>query len=74
MKPLSDKDRKFLKAMAKDDEESSIASIKTRLESSDSIIQTYRKRLISSGIIASERRGYLTFVVPYLGEYLRGAI
>ena len=74
LKPLSDKDRQFLKAMAKDVEESKITDIKTRMKTSDATIQTYRKRLIDAGIIAAERRGYLALVVPYLGEYLRGEI
>ena len=74
LKPLSDKDRKLLEAMAKDDGESKMADIKTRMKSSDATIQTYRKRLLASGIIASERRGYLTLVVPYLGEFLRGEL
>lgn len=70
--PLSAKDRDFLKAMSKDPEESRVADIKERLKMSNAMVQTYRKRLMDGDIIASEHRGYLSFVVPYLGEYLRG--
>lgn len=74
LKPLSTKDRQFLKAMAEDSSESRTSDIKKRLKTSDAVVQTYRKRLMNLGIIASERRGHLSFVVPYLGKYLRGEI
>lgn len=73
MKPLSSMDEKFLRAMAQDDEISRIADIKKRINSSDSVAQTYRKRLLDAGIIASERRGELSFTLPYFTEYLRGS-
>jgi hypothetical protein len=72
LKPLSQKDEQFLKAMSEDLDTSRIADIKKRLKTSDAMVQMYRRRLIDAGIIASQRKGFLSFVVPYLGEYLRG--
>ena len=74
LRPLSDKDIAFLKAMSKDKEGSRIADIQTRMKVSPSYIQQYRLRLISAGIILPERRGRIEFAVPYLGEYLRGEL
>jgi hypothetical protein len=71
LKPLSKRDIQFLKAMAQDGESASAASdIAKRMKTSYGNAQAYRKRLIDRGVIATERRGELSFVVPYLGEYL----
>ena len=70
--PLSKQDRAFLQAMAMDDDESDISHIQKEMNVSANYIQRYRKRLIESGVIASATRGKLTFIVPYLREYLRG--
>ena len=72
LKQLSKKDRQFLQAMAKDREVSQIAEVKKRLKASDSVVHTYRKRLLDAGVIASERRGELSFTLPYFNEYLDG--
>jgi len=72
LKPLSDKDRAFLKAMSKDKGSSRIADIQTRMKASAAYVQQYRLRLIEAGIILSEQKGRVEFAVPYLGEYLRG--
>ncbi|MCL2882698.1 MAG: ATP-binding protein [Coriobacteriia bacterium] len=72
LKPLSDRDEAFLKAMSKDKDESSIADIRTRMKVTRDYAQLYRSRLIEAGIIAPVARGKLEFVIPYLGEYLRG--
>lgn len=74
LSPLSPKDKEFLRAMSLDLDESRISDIKQRLNMSDAMVQTYRRRLIEADVIASPYRGYLTFVVPYLGEYLRGEV
>jgi len=74
LKSLSDKDIEFLKAMAEDDDDSMVANIGKRLGESHGHIQAYRKRLIAAGVIISERRGRLSITVPFLNEYLRGAI
>lgn len=71
LNPLSEQDKKFLEAMSRDHDESRVADIQDRMKKSRSYIQTYRSRLIASGVIASVGRGALAFAVPYLGEYLR---
>jgi predicted transcriptional regulator len=74
LKPLSDRDRDFLKAMSEDKISSRMADIQERMEVTASYAQQYRTRLIESGVILSEQRGRVEFAVPYLGEYLRGEI
>ena len=71
---LSAEDKRFLKAMAKDNEESRVADICDRLQVGKSHAQTYRRRLLESGLIHSTSRGVLAFSVPYLGQYLRNEI
>jgi len=72
--PLSDNDVAFLKAMSKDKTASKVADIGKRMKKSDSYIQQYRRRLLDAGVILPQRRGYVEYAVPYLGEYLRGEI
>jgi hypothetical protein len=74
LKPLSDKDIEFLKAVAVDSENSKVADLRERMNVSNSYVQQYRMRLIEAGVIATERRGTVEFTVPYLGEYLRGEL
>jgi len=74
LKPLSDKDREFLMAMAGDKESSRIGDIQSRMGVTAAYIQQYRMRLIDAGIIQSDQRGRVEFAVPYLGEYLRGEL
>ena len=71
LKPLSAQDKKFLEAMSKDLSESKVSDIKDRIKKSQSYVQTYRSRLIDSGVIAPVNRGTVAFTVPYFGEYLR---
>jgi len=70
----SNKDKKFLSAMAIDSDESRVSDIRERLLAGKSHVQTYRRRLIEAGVIHSTSRGSLAFSVPYLGQYLRGEI
>ena len=72
LKPLSSRDRDFLNAMSKDRQSSRIADITQRLKVGKSYAQKYRTRLIQQGVIDATGRGELTFIIPYLGEYLRG--
>ena len=72
LKPLSERDKDFLKAMSKDKGVSKVSDIQERMRVSRSYVQSYRTRLIESGIIASSGRGELAFQIPYLDEYLRG--
>jgi AcrR family transcriptional regulator len=72
LKPLSNRDRDFLKAMAKDTAASTMADIAARLKVSKPYAQKYRRRLIEAGIIAPGGRGEVEIVIPYLSEHLRG--
>ena len=71
LKPLSDQDIAFLRAMAEDDGPSKSSDLCERLGKTNSYIQPYRARMIEAGIIESPRKGILEFAVPYLSEYLR---
>lgn len=71
LRPLSDKDIAFLRAMSVDDGESAISDIRKRIGASNEIAQLYRARLIAAGVVDAPRRGKLEFKLPYLGEYLR---
>lgn len=68
--PLSEKDVAFLAAMAVDGETTQTAAIKSRLKWTDSMVQTYKRRLIQAGIISQPRRGEVQFAIPYLRDYL----
>ena len=74
LNPLSGEDRRFLTAMAMDNEESRVSDIRDRLNVGKSYVQTYRKRLLDAGIIHSLSRGALAFSIPFLGQYLRDEI
>ena len=67
---LSNQDVNFLLAMTMDSEESSVVDISTRLKKNPSFVQTYKRRLIQSGIIEVPRRGMVAFAIPYLKDYL----
>jgi len=74
LNPLSAEDKRFLKAMAIDKEESRVSDIRDRLQVGKSHAQTYRRRLLEAGLIHSSSRGMLAFSIPYLGQYLRGEV
>ena len=70
LSPLSDNDRIFLKAMARQGETISTAKLQEAFGKKGPAIQPYRKRLLDAGVIEAPRRGELVFAVPYLAEYL----
>ena len=72
LKPLSEGDWVFLRAMSADHGDSMIRDIIERMGVSSPYAQKYRTRLIEAGIIAPVRRGELAFVLPFLSEYIRG--
>ncbi|MCL2152200.1 MAG: ATP-binding protein [Oscillospiraceae bacterium] len=74
LQPLSAEDKRFLEAMAIDNEESKVSDISDRLQVGKSHTQTYRKRLIEAGLIHSPSRGILEFSIPYIKQYIRGEI
>jgi AAA+ ATPase superfamily predicted ATPase len=71
LKLLSDTDELFLKAMAQEGVRAKIGAIQARMGVSATYVQQYKQRLIENGIIATEKRGEVEFVVPYLDEYMR---
>lgn len=71
LSPLSDNDKIFLKAMARQGETVSTAKLQGALGKRGPAIQPYRKRLLDAGVIEAPRRGELVFAVPYLAEYLQ---
>ena len=70
LSPLSDNDKIFLKAMARQGGTVSTAKLQAALGKKGPAIQPYRKRLLEGGVIEAPRRGELVFAVPYLAEYL----
>ena len=70
-KRLSDADRRFLEAMAVDDDESRVSDIAARLEKPPTHVGVYRARLIRSGAIASSGHGRVRFVHEALRNWLR---
>lgn len=68
---LSDGDISFLEAMLPDgDAPSSMSDIAARMGKSTNYARVYRTRLVEQGVIAVLRRGYVTFDMPYLRDYL----
>ena len=61
---LSDLDKRFLAAMLTDPETSTIADIGARWGHNPRSVSTYRKRLMSAGLIISVGRGRVAFVDP----------
>ena len=70
-KTLSDVDRRFLLAMAKDDGESSLADIADRLGVTPNYAGVYRHRLIRAGMIRSAGRGRITLAHHAARDWLR---
>lgn len=68
---LSEMDQRFVTAMAMDDGRSKISDIVQRLGVSDQYVQVYKKRLIASGYVQADGRGFIEFSLPYLGDYVR---
>lgn len=67
---LSDGDRNFLYAMLPDDGVSKISEIEKRIGQSSGYASRYRARLITQGVIEASGRGYVSFALPGLREYL----
>lgn len=71
LRPLSNADIAFLKAMSQDVGATRTGDLESRLGVSQGHVQSYRKRLIEAGVIVAPRRGEIEFVIPRLTEYLR---
>ena len=70
-KQLSEADRRFLQAMARDRGDTSTSDIAARLEKSPSHVGVYRSRLIRAGIIISSGHGRVRFTHEALRNWLR---
>lgn len=68
--PLSDNDKIFLKAMARQGDTVTTTKLQAALGKRGPALQPYRKRLLDAGVIEAPRRGELVFAVPYLADYL----
>lgn len=71
---LSDVDKAFIQAMAHDEDRSKISDLVSRMGVSDQYVQVYKKRLIDSGYVQPDGRGFVKFSLPYLGQYVRSMI
>ena len=67
---LSESEKNFVHAMAKDNEFSYITEIVKRLNKTKNHVSTYRVRLIESGYIKSAGHGKVEFVMPYTNNFL----
>ncbi|BDR54238.1 ATPase AAA [Bombiscardovia apis] len=68
---LSQVDRTYLLAMAKDDGPSFTAEIAKRLKQSQTYANIYRTRLLDGDFIKNAGWGRVDFAIPYLRQYLR---
>ena len=70
-KNLSDTDRRFLLAMARDDGTSLLSDIADRLGVKANYTSVYRRRLIKAGMISPAGRGCVEFTHPAARQWLR---
>ncbi len=70
LRELSDVDRTFLLAMARDEGPSRTSTIAERMEKSTQYASVYRARLMAAGMIEPAGHGTVRFSIPYLREYL----
>ena len=71
LNPLSNLDIKVINAIAECDGSITSTDLEKKTGLAHGTIQTYRKRLIDSGVIFSPRRGVLEFTLPQLTDYLK---
>jgi chromosomal replication initiation ATPase DnaA len=68
---LTNKERDFVFAMCQDDGASKTVDIAQRLHVGVNYISEYRRRLIDAGIIVSNQRGEVDFIIPFFKEYIK---
>ncbi len=68
---LSNQDKRFLKAMAQDEDVSRVSDIAERIQRSNDFARSYRARLIKAEIIVPAARGLVRFRHRILGDWLR---
>ena len=69
---LSEGSRRFLAAMAQDDDASVSADIAARLGVSKGYVSVYRRRLMKSGMVAPAGHGRLDFALSAARQWIRG--
>lgn len=69
---LSEGSRRFLAAMAQDDDPSVSADIAARLGVSKGYVSVYGRRLMKSGMVAPAGRGRLDFALSAARQWIRG--
>ncbi len=69
---LSEGSRRFLAAMAQDDDASASADIAARLGVSKGYVSVYRRRLMKSGMVAPAGQGRLDFALSAARQWIRG--
>lgn len=69
---LSEGSQRFLAAMALDDGPSRTSDIATRLGVSGGYVSVYRRRLMSSGMVAAAGNGRLDFALSATRQWIRG--
>jgi hypothetical protein len=68
---ISDRDREFLGAMAREDGPSAAGEIGGIMKAKPNVVSKYKKRLIAAGLVESAGYGKVDFAIPGLREYLR---
>ena len=68
---LSDVDRRFLIAMARDDASSKLAEIAARLRVTKGYAGVYRHRLIKAGMVIAAGKGRIDFAHPVARDWIR---
>ena len=71
---LSEKDRRFVKAMLQDSGTTQQSDLATRLGVTGSHVSTYKRRLLDQGIIEERTKGRLSFCLPGFKEYVASAL
>lgn len=71
---LSEIDREFVKAMARDQGRSKISDIVQRMDKTPQYVQVYKNRLIDSGYVEQAGHGHVRFSLPYLDQYIQTLI
>lgn len=71
---LSDIDRTYLVAMARDDGPSGTGEIAKRIGVTPNYAGVYRQRLLDSQMIQPAGYGYVDFTLPYMREFIRDHI
>ena len=66
---LSERDRKFVRALA-ESEDGRIADIRRIAGMSSETASVYRDRLLKKGLVSSKTYGHLSFTLPRFGEYV----